>query len=339
MRKFRADYFDGKNSARRIVEVRCFDSGEVQIQAEDLTIRTHRDELRFDARIGNAARHIYLKDGAQLETHDHESVDAVESRTQRGAIHRLIYVLESNLGVAIGALVLIAFVIWASIEYAVPVAARWTASSIPESVRAEIGKESLAMLDEAWMSASKLDASTRKRLKFAFRQMTESLPDFESYRLEFRESEVLGANAFALPDGTVIVTDALVKLADHDEQIVSVLAHEVGHLNHDHGLRLLLQDSLTAMLVAVALGDATSISSFAVTLPTLLVEARYSRQFEWEADGFAVDLLDRVGIAPARFAEMLDKLTKSHPDHAQSDYFSSHPATLERIARIRGSGP
>ena len=86
----------------------------------------------------------------------------------------------------------------------------------------------------------------------------------------------MGANAFALPNGTIVVTDDLVKLAEHDDELVAVLAHEIGHVVSRHALRRVLQDSGVMLLVAGITGDIVSISSLAAALPTLLIEAKYS---------------------------------------------------------------
>jgi Zn-dependent protease with chaperone function len=67
-----------------------------------------------------------------------------------------------------------------------------------------------------------------------------------------------------------------------------VLAHEAGHVIGRHGLRQVLQNSMTTLFVLYATGDA---SSLGVALPVVLVQAGYSREFEAEADRFALDLL------------------------------------------------
>lgn len=339
MKKLRAYYYDGQNSGRREVEVHFFDSGDVHIQGENLALRYRFADMRLDPRVGNMARHLHLPGGAQLETADNDTLDAVARTFDHGIVQRLVHTLESSWGVALAALVLTAIMLWAGIEYGVPVAAAWAAAGIPEAARTKIGAESLHSLDNIWLTRSTLDPRLRQRLDLRFRRLAETLPGSRGYRLAFRDSSKLGANAIALPDGTVVITDALVKLAGNDEQIVAVLAHEIGHLQHDHGLRSILQNSLTAIIVAVTLGDVTSISSLAVMLPTLLVEARYSRQFEWEADAYALELLKSQAIPALRFAEMLERMQASHRDDGDADYFSSHPGTQERIARIHGQEP
>jgi Zn-dependent protease with chaperone function len=139
------------------------------------------------------------------------------------------------------------------------------------------------------------------------------------------------------------VTDELVKLAPDDEAVLAVLAHELGHLNRRHSLRMLIQGSIVAGLVAWYLGD---VSSVAAGLPTLLLQSRYSRAHEREADRFAATMLKANGIPPRRLADMLSRLEAAHRDRAGkaadgaqedqqrpafADYYSSHPATKERI--------
>ncbi len=131
------------------------------------------------------------------------------------------------------------------------------------------------------------------------------------------------------------MTDALVKLATSDDQISAVLAHEIGHVRQRHGLRLGLQAVGVAALSAAVLGDAASISSLAVTLPTALLQSGYSREFEGEADDYAFARLREVSISPKAFADMMALFDKEHhkTGSESKDYFSTHPATAKRIER------
>jgi Zn-dependent protease with chaperone function len=85
------------------------------------------------------------------------------------------------------------------------------------------------------------------------------------------------------------------------------------------------------------------VSSIAAGLPTLLLQARYSRDHEREADAYAANMLKENGIPPKRLADMLERLEKSHaPEGApqtrdeggSGDYLASHPATRERIKAL-----
>ena len=100
-------------------------------------------------------------------------------------------------------------------------------------------------------------------------------------------------------------------------------------------------------------------SSVAAGLPTFLLQARYSRTHELEADAYGAAMLKANGIAPKRLADMLAKLEVSHRDTSKDqrdnkneippqaeakresrsdigDYLASHPATRERIDALNG---
>ncbi len=70
------------------------------------------------------------------------------------------------------------------------------------------------------------------------------------------------------------------ELADRDEELQAVFAHELGHAYYRHSLRSWLQNSATALLTAAVLGDITSISANVAALPTLLLENHFSHAFE-----------------------------------------------------------
>jgi predicted Zn-dependent protease len=104
-----------------------------------------------------------------------------------------------------------------------------------------------------------------------------------------------------------------------------------------HGLRTALQAAGLAALSAAVLGDAVSVTSLAVTVPTAVLQNGYSRSFESDADEYAFRRLKEVGISPAAFADAMTLLEKAskHKAPASFDYFSTHPATASRIERAR----
>jgi Zn-dependent protease with chaperone function len=96
--------------------------------------------------------------------------------------------------------------------------------------------------------------------------------------------------------------------------------------------------------MATLTGDLVSVTSLAATLPTVLVNASFSREFEREADDAAIVWMRSAGVPPQRYAEILGRLQAQldvrHGKAAGGDdlpvrnYLSSHPDTGERIRRI-----
>jgi Zn-dependent protease with chaperone function len=205
---------------------------------------------------------------------------------------------------------------------------------MPTEVDQAIGTGTLDVLDRAAFQPSMLTRARQRELRSRFVDMTERLDDGHVYQLEFRHGGLIGANAFALPSGIIVMTDELVELAKSDDELVSVLAHEVGHVRGRHALRQLLQAAGVSSLAVALLGDVSSISGVLAAAPALL-QARHSRDFEREADAFSRQWLREHGIAESNFDAILCRISGSHGDAEDEDedgfdYFASHPSTAER---------
>jgi predicted Zn-dependent protease len=234
------------------------------------------------------------------------------------------------------ALLLTVVLVWAGIAYGIPMLAKGIAFSLPASTEKALGQDALEGLDKLLLEPTRLAPVRQDRLRALFAGMSASIEGASGYRLELRASRRIGANALALPSGIVVITDALADLASNDAEIVAVLAHEIGHLKQRHQLRRILQDSATAVLIIAVTGDVGSIASLAAAFPTLLVQSRYSREFEREADDFALDYLKGHDIDPNALGEILLRMEKQRSGEGQiPDYLSSHPATRERAERLR----
>lgn len=331
-------YYDGKTASRSTVQIRFYENGLLEISGATINLNSSLKTARISPRIGNTCRSIYLADGGKLESFANDELDVIADYFAQNIYQAFVHKLEQKLHYVLGALAITVLVVWAGIEYGVPLLAKAAAYSMPYSVEQNMGQQGLETLDKLFFQASKLDPQTKQQLKNRFQHGVIDLPNAQFYRLEFRNSKELGANALALPGGIIILTDGLVKLADNQEQIMAVLGHEIGHVVHKHGLRSVFQDSFTALLMAGLLGDISSISSMAVTLPTILVESRYSRKFELEADDYAALFLKNQHIAPEALVQILTHLQKNSPQTANEfDYLSSHPAIEERIGRVTDS--
>ena len=145
--------------------------------------------------------------------------------------------------------------------------------------------------------------------------------------LEFTNAPNIGPNAFALPGGTIFITDQLVKLASSNDEIFAVLVHEVGHVIQNHGMQMLIQRTGLSLFFFVVLG-ADDISA----LPMLLLNSAYSREHEREADMFAKEKLEERGWSPKLLADILKKMTDSSGRKSSgTSMLSTHPLTDERV--------
>lgn len=287
-------------------------------------------EVTVSDRIGNIPRRLHLPGGAEFETTDNDGIDAL---LQADPDHSgtAVHALERRWGIALAALVAVALISVALLKFGLPALAGWAAHRVPPAADRAIGAQVLQILDRALLNPSTLPPRERARLRGMFARMTANIDDGHDYRLELRDSGI-GANALALPSGIVVLTDDMVKLAQHDEELMAVMAHELGHVRGRHSLRLLIQNAGVSALMLALLGDIGSVSAAVTSAAPLLLHARYSRQVELEADAFARAWLTQQQIDPARFDAILCRMAQSFGGGEPPAFLSSHPPTGQRVS-------
>ena len=329
------DYFDGRTSKKRRASLLLHDDGEVRLTADGEVRAFEFRELRIAPRVGNTPRSIVFPDGGKFETPENDAVDAALLRLGGAPGSRVLHLLETQMRFILLALAIVAVSVWAFVQHGIPALAKTAAFSLPAQTNAVIGRGALEMLDRAHLEPSALDGETRGHIEDLFAEVTRDGAEGYDFQLRLRKGRMLGANALALPSGTVILTDELVDLAEQDGELVAVLAHEVGHVIRRHALRQAIQDSMVAMLVIVVTGDLSSTSGIVAAVPTLLVEAHFSRAFEGEADDYALAYLQRAGVDPVHFANLLRHMRdRTGGEGSITSFFSTHPTNAERIRRF-----
>lgn len=326
-----AKRYDGNTSKCQEVWLDWSVPGFVDVRGEDLNKRYALREIQLTPPLGNLPRQLHFADGSLCEIAPNPAVEALLASGASRLLHRW----ENSLRYVFMTLLLTGGVVWLAMEYGIPALSKQVAFALPGSTERYLGEDTLSAMDGFLFTPSKLSGAEKRKLTRIFHKMLAE--DESHYRLEFRASPRIGANALALPSGIVIITDELVALAKHDQEIIAVLAHELGHVKYRHTLRQVLQNSISGLLIAALTGDILSTSSFAAALPTVLVQMHFARQFETEADDTAIQYLRRHKISTEHFANILLRLTKSHHvnEGDVTDYLSTHPSTSERIQRLR----
>lgn len=332
MTEFDAVYYDGRSAARAEVRVRVF-GDRLQVLGDSVEVQVAIGDVEADSPIAGAPRSLRLPGGAQLRTAD-PAVDALFARRDR--LETLVHVLERRWPYALGAFVLVVAFTWWAIAHGLPLAVEAIGQRIPVRADAAIGEQALSAIDARMCAPSRLSPQMQSGLQREFEKLTAGLDDGHAYRLHLRHCPAIGPNAFALPGGPIVLTDQLVRIGEGFLEMTAVLAHEVGHVRLRHGLRTLLQGAGLAALISTLAGDAAAITSVAVTLPTVLLQSGYSREFEDEADGFALQRMKEIGVSPRAYADILKRIEKKRPAKGAAtarDYFSTHPLTAARIER------
>jgi Zn-dependent protease with chaperone function len=220
--------------------------------------------------------------------------------------------------------------------YGLPAVTESLVKRVPMSTEKSLGSDILEAFGKSrWFSDSQIDQEKLRSIQTDFRALCKGLPTETHLQVVFRGSEMMGPNAFALPGGTIIITDQMIELAQTREEILAVLAHEIGHVEHRHSLRLIVQSSLAALVATAVTADAASLSAAVAGAPVILIQKKYSRKFETEADEFAFNLLREHHISPAAFADIMERLGAREGHDRSGSFLSTHPATADRIRRAR----
>jgi Zn-dependent protease with chaperone function len=320
-----ASYFDGMSSHRYRVTL-CVEGDIAHIRG-DIGRSCPLSQLRVSEASRHGARIVTFPDGAHLEIDDAASFSALLRDTGHidGPVVRLQQSWRAALLAAL-ALVLLLAVGWRSL---LPPLANAVAMAIPTSVERALGERMLTFLDERIMRPSTLPPERREAIRLRFLHMLPA--GAVSPTLLFRASRV-GPNALTLPGARIVLTDELAALLkDDDDALMAVLAHEAGHVQRRHLMRRLVHDSATGAAMTALFGDA---SGLLAALPAMMLDTRYSREVELEADEEAARLLRANGVAPSKLADALEKLAAGRKESPL--WLATHPPTPERIAHLRG---
>ena len=337
-----AQFFDTRSSRAHPVMLFVDDGQAVLRDPHGAELRrAPLASLRVSERIKRGPRLVTFADGAYCEITDHATFDAMLAATG----HREGWVARAQNSWRLAGFSLLGLVVFVvfSYYYLLPWTAAVVARTIPASIELQLGRATLDSLDHGLVKPSRLPEAEQQRIRDNFAALRRPADPGHDYRILFRQGDRIGANALALPGGTIVVTDELVKLVGTGTGMMGVLAHEAGHVTQRHGLQQIFQASAVGALAAYFLGD---ISSMLATVPAAMLSLRYSRDHEREADAFAVEVLRDNRLPVSAFADALQQLENAHGggrrqaanDDAEEGFFSTHPLTKQRIEAIRASG-
>lgn len=336
--QFEADYFDGISPRAQRVLVTIHDAFftfTVPSTDNDGAITTqylefYIEDCHVQAKLGSGKRLIDLPDDSRLET-DFQHLEAHLPQKTSNSFWRAVHYAETHKSMIAIAFVGIVLASLLLLKYGVPVAAKYAAMATPPNIEHDLGKQTLETLDHeklGYFTASELPIAKQQAIHNALTALCKKTNNCPSYQLNFRKSPTLGANAFALPGGYLVLTDELVALAKNNDEIIAVLAHELGHVKERHALRQTLQGTISGLIVIAITGD---VSSIAAGLPAIMLNMSYSRELEAEADVYSLQSLKTACIPTKSFATLLLRLETSHDGASVPEMISSHPDTKTRI--------
>jgi predicted Zn-dependent protease len=295
-------------------------------------------DMKLSPRIGKADRFITFPDGSQCQCPDHPLLDQLPAEV---ASEGLISWLEAHVSAAISSIAIVVILLITGYIYGLPILTESIVERIPVQSEVALGEDIFRVLDSDasnWFSYSQIDMKKRDAIRTDLNAIASDLAMAPYITLAIRKSDIFGANALAIPGGTIIITDQMIELAQSQEEILAILAHELGHVEHRHSLQMVIKSSFAAFIATAVTGDAASLSAAVAGVPILLIQKRYSRQFEEEADTFAFNLLQDHGLSPAAFADIMERIHAGENGTETISFLSTHPVTDKRIQRARGYG-
>lgn len=335
-----ANYFDGRSARLYPVNIEL-GHGTIGLAGPDLVTAYPHADVRFAEPFAQAPVVLDFADGSRCEIPDAGAQAAVAAalgyRTSR------VVRWQDQWAAALVALVLLAAAIFATVKWGIPALAERIVASMPASVDQTVGDGAFDSLDGKLFGRTRLSEEVVGQVQAVFASVAPARTRIP-LRLRVMDAGKIPPNAMALPNGTIVMTDAMVlhivgKEFDFDDvakaRMAGVLAHEIGHIEGRHSMRALARSSITAAFSMALFGDFSAVAAGA---PTLLLNMDYSRDMERDADDYAIRRLHETALPPMALAELFESLEAAAPGQSAlprwlqsaGSYLRSHPATRER---------
>lgn len=299
---------------------------------EDVISRAAFSKVSIDPPLGHTTRRLTLPDGTLFETDDHKAIAVLTGQTRGNFLHKMED-FGPNLVVFVGAAIVAVWFLW---RFGLDIIASAAVAVTPQVFVDQLDQGTLKTIDFGMAAPSTLPDDAQERAREIFTKMVVHVPDDAKdgtgFNLVFRSMPRVGPNAFAMPGGTIVVTDQFVEKFSDDDVLAAVLGHELGHVIEQHGLKQLYRSLSLYVLIAFLAGDTGPILEDVVLQGNLLLSLNYSRKHERSADIFGLQLTHDAGFDPSGFREFFEYAIKE--DSEVPDWLSSHPSSKERLKAI-----
>ena len=294
--------------------------------------------LKIEPPIGSAIRKIYLPDGQLFETAERDKVERLKgggfwsrlAKTERFGWHLVPLAIATP------------FLAFGLYRVMIPLFISFAMFMTPDGMIRTIDKNTVKTVDFKLTKPTELPQKRQDEIQAMFKTLVKNAEyssdktrRIPSYKLLFRHSSIIGPNAFALPGGTIVMTDELVEMfPDEDYVLSAVLAHEIGHVEHEHSLRQIYRALGMAAMIGLIAGDAGPMLEDIVLEGSALLSLSFSRKHEMQADDFSYDILSSTGQRADGLIRFFEEIEKSMPIPESGEWMMTHPLSQKRIENI-----
>lgn len=315
-------YFDGVSSRAQIAS--AYAKGRaLHIVGNEVERVVDGVDLRFAPATGLGPARISFASGGLCEFDDRAGAEALFLRLGHRPSHAER--MSSKTRYAIGITVAFVAVMAVLYRWGIPWIADEAIRFAPHSWDVSLGESTLQTLDrQSFFKPSKLSILRREEIVERFHALRAPTGGSallgSDLVLEFRRLGV--PNALALPGNTIVVTDEIIDEADetddddNDAALLTVLAHEAGHVAHRDAMRQIARSALSSMVAAWYFGD---VSSAVAVIAGGIGALSYSREAERQADLYAVDTMNANGISTHAAADLFRRLEVWKPPKRAAD--------------------
>lgn len=246
-------------------------------------------------------------------------------RNEKGYIGWYQKLINLGFRMHIAFALLILGVIGVGYVYVIPWVAEKSVVLIPEYYDAELGD---AFFEQNMLFYS-VDTSKTKALNLFAKELKLN----NTKKLKFTVVNSRTVNAFALPDGSIVVFSGIIDAMEDYDELVALIGHEVSHVNNRHSMKMLCRNLSGYLFVSAVLGDANGIMAVLGDNVNTLQSLSFSREFERQADLDGFKIVTSNNVNPQGMENLFKRLQEEN-DISIPEFLSSHPVTIERISYI-----
>ncbi len=202
-------------------------------------------------------------------------------------------------------------------------------SNVSERQEAQIGQQINGQLLKQGMKLH-TDSGINQYVNQVGQRLAAKVNSDRTYKFQVVKDK--SVNAFATTGGYVYVTTGLLKAADNEAQLASVIGHEMGHIESRHLIEQMQQTALSRGLITAAGLDRNQAANIGAELA---INRPRSRQDEYEADQAGLKFLRDAGYAESAAPEFMKKLAKQ--GSSVPTFLSTHPAPPDRVEALEAA--